>query len=173
MPIKFHHICLRELRDLASVPTQKIQTATLQLIRTLTEGQGFYQGRKKYKLKQFSLPIGGGVQWAITDNFRVGFVVGIRPTFTDYLDDVSTTYIDEDLLRTRRGGVAVNYAYRGDELPDGALYPVDGTQRGNPKNKDWYYFSGLTARIRLQTKSYRKQRPVKPRRASVACPPSL
>jgi hypothetical protein len=28
-------------------------------------------------------------------------------------------------------------------------YPVAGTQRGNPNNKDWYYFTGLTLSFRL------------------------
>jgi hypothetical protein len=56
-----------------------------------TEGQGFYKDRKQYKLSQLSMPFGGGVQWAISDDKRIGIIVGIRKTFTDYLDDVSTT----------------------------------------------------------------------------------
>jgi hypothetical protein len=114
-----------------------------------TEGQGFYDGRKDYKLREYSIPFGGGIQWAINDNKRIGIVVGFRKTFTDYIDDVSTTYVDEDILILNRGQNVANLAYRGDELPNGAPYPPGGSLRGNAKSKDWYYFSGLTYRMRL------------------------
>lgn len=118
-----------------------------------TEGQGFFDGRKDYKLRQYSIPIGGGIQWAINDNKRIGIVLGFRKTFTDYLDDVSTTYVDELVLAANRGQKAANIAYRGDEVPGGSsTYPAGGTQRGNPKTKDWYYFTGITFRIRLTPK---------------------
>jgi len=28
-------------------------------------------------------------------------------------------------------------------------YPADGTKRGSPEFKDWYYFTGLTLSLRL------------------------
>ena len=92
-----------------------------------TEGQGFFDGRKDYKLRQYSIPIGGGIQWAINDNKRIGIVLGFRKTFTDYLDDVSTTYVDELVLAANRGQKAANIAYRGDEVPGGScclIWPV-------------------------------------------------
>ena len=113
-----------------------------------TEGQGFYQGRKKYKLNQFSIPFGGGVKFAFSENIRLAFEVGLRKTNTDYLDDVSTTYIDQNILLANRGQQAVDLAFRGDELKPGLAYPADGTQRGG-KSKDWYYFSGVTLSVRL------------------------
>ena len=123
-----------------------------------TEGQGFFDGRKEYKLRQYSIPIGGGIQWAINDNKRIGIVLGFRKTFTDYLDDVSTTYVDELVLAANRGQKAANIAYRGDEVPGGSsTYPAGGTQRGNPKTKDWYYFTGITFRIRLTHKKRRNR----------------
>lgn len=114
-----------------------------------TEGQGFYQGRKKYELSQFSIPFGGGVKFSLSDNIRVGFEMGLRKTNTDYLDDVSTTYVDQAVLFANRGAQAVELAFRGDELKTGLPYPADGAQRGSPKSKDWYYFSGLTLSFRL------------------------
>lgn len=135
-----------------------------------TEGQGFYQDRKKYKLTQFSIPFGGGIQWALSDNMRVGVVLGIRQTFTDYIDDVSKTYIDKDLLRMKRGGTAVAFAYRGNLLPNGAPYPPDGTKRGNPTNKDWYYMTGLTFRVRFENYKKRKQRSQKVEKSRITCP---
>ncbi len=119
-----------------------------------TEGQGFYQGRKKYELSQFSIPFGGGARFALSDNIRVGFEIGLRKTNTDYLDDVSTTYVDQTLLYANRGQQAVDLAFRGDELKTGLNYPADGTQRGSAKNKDWYYFSGITLSFRLGNGGY-------------------
>jgi hypothetical protein len=114
-----------------------------------TEGQGFYQGRKKYKLGQLAIPFGGGLKFALNDNMRLAFEIGMRKTNTDYLDDVSTTYIDQSILLANRGQQAVNLAFRGDELNTALTYPAGGTQRGSAKSKDWYYFSGITLSIRL------------------------
>ncbi len=114
-----------------------------------TEGQGFVAGREPYKLSQFSLPFGGGLKFSLSDNLRVGVELSLRKTFTDYLDDVSSTYVDENLLLTNRGPQAVELAYRGDELKTGLTYPVEGTQRGTEVRNDWYYFTGLTVSYRL------------------------
>ena len=114
-----------------------------------TEGQGFYQDRKKYNLSQFSIPFGGGVKFAFSQNVRIAFEIGLRKTNTDYLDDVSTNYIDQTILFTNRGQQAVDLAFRGGELKTGLIYPADGSQRGSAKNKDWYYFSGINLSIRL------------------------
>ena len=40
----------------------------------------------------------------------------LRIQFTDYLDDVSTTYVDQAVLAAARGPKAVEMAYRGGEL---------------------------------------------------------
>ena len=114
-----------------------------------TEGEGFYQGRKKYQLGQFAIPFGGGIKLSLSENIRVGFEIGMRKTNTDYLDDVSTTYIDQNILFANRGQQAVNMAFRGGELKTGLTYPADGSQRGSAKSKDLYYFSGITLSIRL------------------------
>jgi hypothetical protein len=113
-----------------------------------TEGQGFYQDRKPYKLTQFAIPFGGGFKAALGENLRVGVEFGIRKLFTDYLDDVSTTYVDPNLLLTNRGPKSVELAYREMELKTGVPYQT-GENRGNPKFKDWYYFTAVTTSIRL------------------------
>ena len=115
-----------------------------------TEGQGFYQGRKKYNLNQFAIPFGGGVKFALSENIRLAFEIGMRKTNTDYLDDISTTYIDQNILLANRGQQAVELAFRSDELKTGLGYPADGSQRGSAKYKDWYYFSGINICIRLK-----------------------
>jgi hypothetical protein len=113
-----------------------------------TEGQGFYQGRKLYDNKQIALPFGGGLKLALSDDIRLKFEVGIRYLFTDYLDDVSTTYVDRALLLANRGPQSVALAFRGDEVKPALAYP-SGAKRGNPSVKDLYYFTGLTISFRL------------------------
>jgi hypothetical protein len=108
-----------------------------------TEGQGFYAGRSPYATTQFAIPFGGGFKMSLSDRVRIGVEVGLRKTFTDYLDDVSTNYVDQALLLANRGSRAVDLAFRGDELKSGLSYPADGAQRGSAKYKDWYYFSGI------------------------------
>jgi Domain of unknown function (DUF6089) len=120
-----------------------------------TEGQGLeaYPDRKNYSLTQFAVPFGGGIKLQISDNLQIAAEVGIRKTFTDYLDDVSTTYVDYATLLAAKGPKAVELAYRGDEVAGGLGYPTEGAQRGSAKTKDWYYFSGLRLSARLHNKA--------------------
>lgn len=115
-----------------------------------TEGQGLAgYNRSPYHLTQFALPFGAGVSWRLTERVTLSYEIGIRKTFTDYLDDVSTTYVDQASLLAARGATAVEMAYRGDELKNGTPYPASGSIRGGAKRKDWYYFSGVTVSIGL------------------------
>jgi opacity protein-like surface antigen len=122
-----------------------------------TEGQGLaeYPNRKPYKLNQWAIPFGAGIKYNLSDNVRLGFELGFRRLFTDYLDDVSTSFVDENILLAGRGSQAVAFSYRGDEVagelpsyPDNG-YPAKDAQRGNPKTKDWYYFTGLHLTFRI------------------------
>ena len=116
-----------------------------------TEGEGLaqYPGRKPYSLTQFSIPFGGGIKFRISDRVVLAYEIGLRRTSTDYLDDVSSTYVSQTALLAAKGGEAVEMAYRGNEVKGGTGYPPDGEVRGNPKRKDWYYMSGLRVTIAL------------------------
>jgi len=118
-----------------------------------TEGEGLaqYPGRKPYVLTQFSIPFGGGIKFRISDRVVLAYEIGMRRTSTDYLDDVSSTYVSRTALLAARGPEAVEMAYRGNEVKGGAGYPPDGEVRGNPKRKDWYYMSGLRVTIALNS----------------------
>jgi opacity protein-like surface antigen len=114
-----------------------------------TEGQGFVAGVNNYKLTQFAIPFGAGIKFALSDNVRLGFEIGMRKLFTDYIDDLSTNYVDENLLLLNRGAKAVELAFRGDELKNGSTYPAAGKQRGRATARDLYYFSGINLSFRL------------------------
>lgn len=106
-----------------------------------TEGQGFFQGRKQYKTIQFNFPLGGGIKYALSDDIHIAAEVGLRILRTDYLDDVSTTYVDMNTLYAARGARTVELAFRGDELKNNPQpYPAEGATRGNSKANDFYYF---------------------------------
>jgi hypothetical protein len=115
-----------------------------------TEGQGFYLGRQKYGLNQLAVPFGGGLKMALSDMVNIRLEVALRKLFTDYLDDVSATYADEDELRANNGQQAVDFSFRGDEIKNNLPYPDATSRRGNPGSKDFYYTVGLSLSFRLQ-----------------------
>ena len=101
-----------------------------------TEGQGVVATRKKYHRFSGCVPIGLGGKYGINKNLSIGFEMGIRYTFTDYLDDVSTSYVDPTVLVNTKGALAANIA-------DPSLSTINGQtnageQRGDPRHKDVY-----------------------------------
>jgi len=107
------------------------------------EGQGFaeYPDRKPYKLTQLEVPMGFGVKYFIRENMFVGFEVLHRKLFTDYVDDVSTNYIDPSLfdnyLSPADAALARQLNYRG-TFPQGPSAMV-GEVRGDPKENDAFF----------------------------------
>jgi hypothetical protein len=120
-----------------------------------TEGEGFIAGVNDYKLTGVSIPIGVGFSYALNEDMRLGLEFGYRKTFTDYLDDVSTNYVDKSALLTARGQTAVDLAWRGDEY-NGAPYPVGGRERGHANQQDGYYFIALTYTVRYFFDKYKQ-----------------
>ncbi len=108
-----------------------------------TEGEGLaaYPDRKEYHLTQLAIPFGAGVRWRFTDNITLSYEIGLRKTFTDHLDDVSNSYVDQTILAAAKGSTAVEMAWRGDELKTGGPYPADGTVRGGPEIQGLVLFS--------------------------------
>lgn len=110
-----------------------------------TEGQGMemYPGREMYVLTQLELPYGIGIKYKLNEHFLVSLEFSNRYLFTDYLDDVSNTYPDETELFKKRGQLAVDLSFRGDELDLSRPFP-SGAQRGNPHRNDDFYFSTVS-----------------------------
>lgn len=110
-----------------------------------TEGQGLsaYPDKKVYSLMQVAIPLGIGVKYKVSEHILLGFEFNSRFLLTDYLDDVSGTYADENELYKGRGQFAVDVSYRGDEINSSLPYP-SGQTRGNPKHNDNYYTTSFT-----------------------------
>jgi len=129
-----------------------------------TEGQGMDGFDKPYKLIQISIPLGVGVKYQITERINLGVDVGVRKTFTDYLDDVSGTYVNYNDLLAGNGRVAAALGNRSGELnPEGnipAIVPT-GTQRGNSLKDDWYFTAGVTVgyKFSTRTRNYKGRNP--------------
>jgi hypothetical protein len=112
-----------------------------------TEGQGTTtlfneetETRDKYSLIQYSIAMGGGFKIAVNPSFNIILEYGVRKTFTDYLDDVSTTYPGEGLRDMTSEAI-----YMSD--PQGTHILDEG--RGDPGKKDWYSFAGITLSFKL------------------------
>ena len=67
---------------------------------------------KDYKLIQAAIPFGLGARFKLTDLIDIAGEFGFRYTFTDYLDDVSGSYVD---LTTLDGELARSMSYRSNE----------------------------------------------------------
>lgn len=137
--------------------TVDVAGQTFALFPLSTEGQGLpeYPGQLPHRYTNAALPWGGGLEFRIGRWFRVDLEALMRKTFTDYLDDVSSFYVDPAVLLKHRGPKAVELAYRGDEVPGGSmLYPPTGSQRGNRYRMDWYH--SFNVRIRVIPHNWRR-----------------
>lgn len=91
-----------------------------------------------YSPVALTIPIGLGVGYRFTENFRMDFTIGYRWTSTDYLDDVSTDYEDPESFDNP---IARDLQYRSDEVFYGkpqTTFGPDGPVRGNPKMGDGF-----------------------------------
>ena len=115
-----------------------------------TEGQGttLFPEKEKYSLIQYSIAMGGGFKIAVNPSFNIILEYGARKTFTDYLDDVSTTFV---------GGVGDPYpldmSQEAIAMSDPEFTHIRGDQRGDPDKKDWHSFAGITLSFRLNNNS--------------------
>jgi len=112
------------------------------------EGQGMaeYPDRKPYKLWQKEIPMGFGAKYYIKENMYVGLEVLHRKTFTDYIDDVSTEYINPGLfsnyLPADQAAMARQLMYRENLYNPSVNRPYINKQRGDPTEND-AFFSGM------------------------------
>lgn len=119
-----------------------------------TEGQGssLYPERKPYSSMALAIPFGVGVKYAFNERINIGFEVVHRFTNTDYLDDVSTTYVDPAVFPANPDGspsVAALLSDRSYEL--GTPIGIKGRQRGLSQQKDQFVTAMLYISFNLQS----------------------
>lgn len=109
-----------------------------------TEGQGstMYPDRKMYRLTQLMMPFGIGIRYRPSKSLYLTMEYGFRKTWTDYIDDVSTTYVDPACL-SGEGLLLYDRTY---ELEEGYHNPI-GSRRGDDSLKDWYAYFNISISI--------------------------
>jgi hypothetical protein len=129
-----------------------------------TEGQGLpmYPDRKQYSLVNMAFPFGGGFKFFIGKTLMVTPEIGFRYTNTDYIDDVSKSYVNLDTLQAYKGKLARSMSFRGSEKTgvesnDPNYNPNYGYQRGDSKANDWYWWTNIT--VTVYFRSFGNQRP--------------
>lgn len=116
-----------------------------------TEGQNLNRPKAKdYNLTQLSLPLGVGLKFQLSQLTNIAIEMGARKTFTDYLDDVSTSYPDLAAQQVANGDLGYKLSWRGNEINGREnKLATEGTRRGNADNNDWYFMSTMSLRIKL------------------------
>lgn len=128
-------------------PKAEYQGSTYALQPLGTEGQGIIASRPKYSLIQFCVPIGIGFKYTIDRKIGVGLELGVRKTFTDYIDDVSTTYFDFDSYPGQFDPITKLLADRSDGSRLDNTRP--GAQRGDNRETDTYMFAIFSINYKL------------------------
>jgi hypothetical protein len=119
-----------------------------------TEGQGILPGTNKYKLIEMCIPAGVGLHYTLNRKYRIGFEIGYRTIFTDYIDDISTNYVDPAMLGSEEAMILSNR--RGETDSELAAAPATydpGSKRGDPTHDDAYFFTTFTVSYVLKGKT--------------------
>ena len=118
-----------------------------------TEGQGSaaYPDRKPYGTMAFCFPFGVGLKYNWNDRMNIGFEIVHRFTNTDYLDDVSMTYVGGDKFPPLPdGSPSLAFLLQDRSYETGAdVIGIEGRQRGYPKQKDQYVMAEITVSFNL------------------------
>jgi len=114
-----------------------------------TEGQNAGYSGRKYTNYSACFPIGAGVKWWLMGGVNLTLEIADRLTLTDYLDDVSTTYVGSSSFPP--GSVAA--ALQNRSLSTNSEFGTAGKQRGNTASYDQYLMALLS--ISWHFKSYR------------------
>lgn len=119
-----------------------------------TEGQGnpLYPDRTPYTSSAISIPFGAGIKYSINERINIGFEIVHRFTNTDYLDDVSKTYVDPSVFPANPDG-SPSQAFllhdRSYEL--GEPIGIPDRARGNSKQKDQFVTAMFHLTFNLQS----------------------
>jgi hypothetical protein len=119
-----------------------------------TEGQGssLYPDRKPYSSMAICFPVGVGIKYAFNERFNIGLEITHRFTTTDYLDDVSKTYVDPAVFPPLPDGSPSPGALLSDRSYElGTPIGIKGRQRGVETNKDQFITAMIYFSFNLQS----------------------
>ncbi|NDC41332.1 MAG: hypothetical protein EBZ77_07260 [Chitinophagia bacterium] len=119
-----------------------------------TEGQyvGSNAYPQPYSLWTPSIPFGLGFRYRISCRFSIKAEVVYHKTFTDYLDDVSTTYVGADKFSSKpKNATARALQDRSVELNASEPLGRAGKQRGNTSSFDQYLIANVSLSFHFTT----------------------
>jgi len=144
-------------KGLYHAPNGSAAWVNLQPLRTEGQGMPNHPDRKEYALIEQNIQVGFGIKYHISQKVGVSFEVIGRKTPTDYLDDVSTRYIDNRDFYTFFGQtspvariaeqMANNPVYKNGGAPLLGWGP--GGRRGSPQYNDYFYSSNIRLSYRF------------------------
>lgn len=113
-----------------------------------TEGQGIVPTRELYSRICVTVPVGLGLNYIIDRNLGIGFEYGVRFTLSDYVDDVSNTYVDPSIFSDPMAA----YFSSGTANPD---WPGvgPGQQRGQNDRNDAFMFLTIKATYKIRPRA--------------------
>lgn len=118
-----------------------------------TEGQGSlqYPDRKPYQRNALMMPFGLGVKMQLGAHAALTAEYGFRKTWTDYIDDVSMTYVGADVLRSTNSNpdMAIALADRSFEVEPGYMN-APGIKRGDQSLNDWYAYFNIAISLDME-----------------------
>lgn len=124
-----------------------------------TEGQGMsaYPDSREYALRALNFQAGAGIRYQHSSKVTIALEILNRRTNTDYLDDVSRRYIDNNAFDAYFGS-ATTQAETAKQLANNPAFKnggnyvngfLPGSLRGSPASKDYYYGASLRIGYRL------------------------
>jgi hypothetical protein len=130
-------------------PKTKLNGKTYNLRDWGTEGQYALANKKPYDLTSVCFPMGFGYKFLLSKKAYLTIEVNSRKTQTDYIDDVSTRYVDPSLLIAAQGPTAAALADR--NVSDIPGFSSPGSIRGDPKDNDNFFFFSFSYNYSLGT----------------------
>jgi hypothetical protein len=120
-----------------------------------TEGQNLPGGPKRYLPVTVVHPFGIGFRFGLSRLWRVSIEATYIKTYTDYMDDTSGFYYDNSVIESQMGPVAAFFAN-----PSAAEKPP-GDIRGNPTDKDAYFYLNAVFARNITYKNYERSKSTK------------
>jgi len=107
--------------------------------------------RKSYGSMAMCFPIGAGIKYNLSNNINLLFQIVHRITTTDYLDDVSTTFVGIDKFPVLNGQTSIAGILQDRSFETGTPIGTEGIQRGFSKQKDQYLMAEVGISFSIST----------------------
>jgi hypothetical protein len=127
------------------------QKYNLRLLGTEGQNTGQYNDRR-YKPYSVCFPVGAGIKYWIKSGMNFSAGILNRFTLTDYIDDVSNTYVGEERFSSDpMHPTPAGYLQDPSIMVNGQKLGRAGKQRGDNATKDQYLILNFSLSIQLKT----------------------